>query len=241
MFILYLVSGLCLFMGIGIKYFKWDFLISGYNTMNKKDKEKVDVEGLCRLTGNFMILTSLLILISGIAQKSGYKIISLILLLTILPLTVIQIILSQKYDHNKDYGYKKFQTRFSICIILFITIFIGSLFLYGIRDPKTNVTNDKIIITGIYGSTIRREDIKEIKLVDEIPKIVSKTNGFDLGYILRGYFKLDDIGNSKIFIHENKSPYIIINTDEDSFIINFKDKHKTIKLYNQLNNLKEGD
>lgn len=54
---LYLAIAAVLFLiGALIKYKKVTWLISGYNTAPKKEKEKYDVEKLCRYTGNFIFV-----------------------------------------------------------------------------------------------------------------------------------------------------------------------------------------
>lgn len=234
MFIVYIVSGLFFFMGIGIKYFKWDFLIAGYNTMSKKQKENVDRDGLCSLTGNFLFLMGLVLLGAGMSEKMGYRFLTLILTLSIFPLTILVVILGQKYDHNKDIKSKKTETRIIAVVLIIITISMTTLFVYGSREPKIDIMPDRIVISGIYGTMIKKDKITEITLEDNIPKVLNKVNGFDLGYILRGIFKLEGLGTGSIYIRQKKAPYILIKTENKYFLINYKDSNKTIDLYNKL-------
>lgn len=234
MWILYLLVGLFVFAGIGIKYFKWYFLISGYNTMSKKQKENVDTEGLGKLMGNFMFLIAGLMLISGIAQQNGYRLLTLMFMLSIIPITIVLIILAQKYDHNIRTKSDKIVMRITITSMVVIGLLIFTMLIYGVREPKVEFTADRIIISGMYGSSINKEDINDISLEDTIPKVLRKTNGFDFGYILRGNFALAEVGRAKIYIHENKPPYIVIKTEKIYYVVNYKDANKTIELYNKL-------
>ena len=229
-----LVVGLLVFMGIGIKYFKWYFLISGYNTMSKVQKEKVDVEGLGNLMGNFLFLLAGITALGFILHYTGYKIMAFLAFLSYLPITIILLIIGQKYDHNEDTKSKKVEVKVALGITVVTFAIIVTSLIYGAREPEIIIQDHSITIKGIYGTTIKEENILEIKLEDTIPKILSKTNGFDLGYILRGNFKLDEIGSSSIYIHQNKPPYIIIKTKKGHYIINYKDPKRTIKLYNDL-------
>ena len=43
-------------LGYLIKYKKWSFLIAGYNTSSKEEKEKYDEDALCRAIGNLLFL-----------------------------------------------------------------------------------------------------------------------------------------------------------------------------------------
>ena len=234
MWILYSVAGLFIFMGIGIKYFRWYFLISGYNTMSKKQKENVDTEGLGKLMGNFSFVMAALILISGIAQRNGYRLVVLICMLSIVPLTIVLIILAQKYDHNSMTKSDKTEIKVFIGLIMVTGLLVSTMLIYGVREPKVEIGADKITISGMFSSSINKEDIREISLQDTIPKVLRKTNGFDFGYILRGNFTLEEIGVAKIYIHENKAPYIVIKTENKYYIINYKDSNKTMELYNKI-------
>lgn len=236
MVISYIISGLFIFMGVGIKYFKWDFLISGYNTMNKNQKQNVDIEGLRKAIGNFLFLMAGILLISSITDKMGYKSFSFITMILFLPLTIAFVAFVQKYDHNTNAKLSKFNIKAGLIILLIILIPMLSLLIYGSREPIVEVSSDRITIKGTYGVSIERDDIEEITLEGNIPKILQKTNGFDLGYILRGNFRLEGIGHSKIYIHENKSPYIVIKTDKRYYIINYRNSEKTEELYKRIMN-----
>lgn len=234
MLTMYIVGGLFTFMGIGIKYFKWSFLIAGYNTMSKKNKENVDIDKLCNLMGNFMMIMGVLIFGSGIAEEMGYRLLMFILVFSIFPLTIILIILAQKYDYNKDARSRKIQSRFILVVLIIPTIALSALFAYGSRELKVEIMEDRIVISGIYGTAVKKDQIREISLEENIPKILNKVNGFDLGYILRGIFKLEELGTGSVYLRNNKPPYILIKTENKYFLINYKDSSRTVELYNKL-------
>ena len=56
-------------LGCLIKYGKVAWLIAGYNTSSKEEKEKYDVEALCRGVGHFMFVLGGTLLI---AAAGGY-------------------------------------------------------------------------------------------------------------------------------------------------------------------------
>ncbi len=59
-------------LGIGIKYFKWSWLIAGYNTSSKEEKDKYDEDALCRYIGNLMFALAALMLLSGLGAYLHY-------------------------------------------------------------------------------------------------------------------------------------------------------------------------
>lgn len=50
MVFLFILAGTMLSLG------KWSFLIAGFNSMSKEEKENYDVLALCKFTGKFMFL-----------------------------------------------------------------------------------------------------------------------------------------------------------------------------------------
>jgi hypothetical protein len=56
-------------LGILIKYGKMYFLIAGYNTMNKEEKEKYDIEGVATVFRNVMLGMAFLIIAGYFVSK----------------------------------------------------------------------------------------------------------------------------------------------------------------------------
>ena len=69
-----------------------------------------------------------------------------------------------------------------------------------------------IEISEEYGMNIYKNNIKSIKLVSSYPKIISKSNGFTLGYIKKGIFKTNKNTEVKLLINSQKIPLIQIVT-----------------------------
>lgn len=60
-------------LGILIKYGKMYFLIAGYNTMSKEEREKIDIKGIATIFRNVMFGMALVIIIGYfIAKKLDY-------------------------------------------------------------------------------------------------------------------------------------------------------------------------
>lgn len=57
------IAILFIVLGILIKYGKMYFLIAGYNTMSKEEKEKYDIEGIASVFRNIMFGMAFIIII----------------------------------------------------------------------------------------------------------------------------------------------------------------------------------
>lgn len=67
MAVINLSCGILLFLiGLIIKKFKVSGLIAGYNTAPEEEKKKYNVEKMTRYVGNFIMLLSLILIVSGL-------------------------------------------------------------------------------------------------------------------------------------------------------------------------------
>ena len=57
------------------------------------------------------------------------------------------------------------------------------------RESDIEVSKERIENSGLYHFNIKIKDIDSITLVNELPKFVLRTNGFDVGIIKKGFLK----------------------------------------------------
>ena len=121
---------------------------------------------------------------------------------------------------------------YGICITLTV---IGLLCLYGYQSIKIDLKEDKFKISGIYGSSINYIDIEAIDTISKMPRIEMRTNGFALGKVCKGYFKLKDIGSASLFINFNVSPFVqLIQKNGNLTYFNLKDHQSTIEAFEKI-------
>jgi len=229
--ILNLIVGLFM-IGIGFLVKSSPDLIAGYNTMPKEEKKNIDIEGLSTFMRNGLITIGLSIIIGYYIFKwIGFTMIanSMILIVTLVGVTIL-LINAQKFDHNKTKNSK---------LIYFITgltfLFVIGLITYGFIPSKTIYGDDTIRFSGMYGFEISISDIENIELSDKLPTIKIRTNGFSFGNVKKGFFNLDKYGKSRLLIHSDLAPYLILSKNNgDKIIINFKDRIETEKTYDKI-------
>lgn len=232
--LLNLIVGLFM-IGIGFLVKSAPGLIGGYNTMSKDQKKNVDIEGLSTFMRNGLITIGLTIIIGYYLFKwIGFTLIanSMILIVTLVGVTIL-IINAQKFDHNKT---KK--TKLTYFILGLVFIFVIGLITYGFIPSKTIYGNDTIRFSGMYGFEISISEIDNVELSDTLPTIKIRTNGFSFGSVKKGFFNLDKFGKSRLLIHSDTAPYLILSKNNgDKIIINFKDTIETVKTYGKIKTL----
>ena len=113
-----------------------------------------------------------------------------------------------------------------------LTFVIGST-IYGIYPTKTVVDTQSIKFKGMYGLELRFNEIEKIEVIQQIPKILKRTNGFSFLNTKKGVFELEDLGTSRLLVHSNSSPYLLISKRKgEHIILNSNNRNETLELYN---------
>jgi hypothetical protein len=119
-------------------------------------------------------------------------------------------------------------------ILTFVVItFISGIIYLGYKPYELIVKENIVEITGMYGGKWKIEDIDQITLLDEMPEVILKENGFGLATISKGHFKVRNHGSSLLFIHR-QSPYILLEIDHKPIFINSENLNQTSDWYEQL-------
>ena len=109
-------------------------------------------------------------------------------------------------------------------------------FYVGFKPPAVTVTSESIAISnGLYRNNIQFNAIRTATLEIGLPRIGFRSNGFSAGDTLRGSFKLDDWGMTRLYINRDSPPFLVIRTTQDNYVVvNFKDPDQTRALYSEL-------
>lgn len=209
--------------------------------MTEEEQSHVDTEEM----GKFMAIS--LFIIAGLVAAGGLFLylnmdtIGIVSMMMVLPVTLVTVALSQRYDHNNDEDLQKKRSSLYLIIglgIFFTTIMVvvfGMLFT-GSRQNSYTINNGVLNISGMYGETINISDMVNVELKDSLPGNLNKSNGFNFNTVLKGHFR-SDMGNIVLYVDTSKSPFIYIYAGEDLTILNDISSDKTHELYNTLKTL----
>ncbi len=236
--IVFAIPILLILLGILIKYFKQYWLIAGYNTASQEEKEKINVEKLGNFIGNILFFLAAINLSGLLLKYFGYKLIGDLTWGLFIIAIIFMIIKGQSFYKDGKPAKRK-MNRITIIIVLSIMlpvlVFVFGLIGYGITASKVIIDGELIQIRGMYEASVLKEAVTSIELLDEIPKIEGKVNGFDFGHINKGVFKIKDWGNGRLYLQSNKGPYLLIRYNTEEFIlINYKNPDETIAVYKMI-------
>ena len=120
-----------------------------------------------------------------------------------------------------------------IGVISIMTIVLLLLFR---QKTRFEIFDDLIIISDFaYPANIPNYAIKSISMVEKLPKVTMRSNGYGGLKTWKGIFRI--IGGKRVLLYvedHNRGPLIKIETVRENVYINFKDREQTHQLYDEL-------
>lgn len=211
----FVMGMICVLLGIFLK--KYPQYMSGYDKDNPPSAEQ-----MTRLKYGFItagILTVMGILFSFIFFES-LPLMAAFLFTPIFLAAVYSVVLL------KPKGWKIIAS-FITAILVGVFVLIG----YSIQEPEVSVEGSSLKISGFYGETIPLDKIRAVSMMDSMPQIGFKTNGFGLGEVRKGYFKIAGMGTVKLILTTETKPLVRIDLDGNVLIFNTDDSTKTKRIY----------
>lgn len=126
-------------------------------------------------------------------------------------------------------------------ILGIVMIFAGIVvMLVSISRPnRIEICDGSLVISGSYPMTVTPDGIKTAELLDSLPKITIRTNGFALGNSMTGHFRMKGIGACRLYLKMNRPPFVHVVTSGGKHIFfNTEDPTRTRELFEALNQSK---
>lgn len=234
--ILIIVMGWALVIYGGLTYLivkkKEYSLISGFLNRPKDEQEFLKENGYIEALGKVFKITFYLFvatfLLALLPIPYGFEIGIAIFLIVLMG----GIIWVQKFEVPKKR--KKMYWISSVIAIVTIGI-VGGLTIAGFTDNEITVNQKGLEISGMYGIEWPIEEIQSVELLDALPKVITKSNGFAAGNQLKGRFRLEDpYGSGLLFVKGQTGPFLYVATDSDFLILNRDDTQDVHRLYESL-------
>ncbi|MCP1156744.1 DUF3784 domain-containing protein [Bacillus infantis] len=219
-------------LGWAIRYKKNYWLISGFAGRPAAEQEELIQNKMPQKTGGLLLATAIGMLILLPLAFTGFTYAMEVQIgFMLLFLLGGSIYLSKFEIPRKRKRMYWFTSILSFAVIGFI---IGLTYL-GYQKPDLSITEETFEITGMYGDEWPLESITKIELLEEMPEVTWKENGFGLSTLAKGRFTVEGYGSSLLFIHK-KAPYIYIEMGKKHIFINGENEEQTLNWHEQLAN-----
>lgn len=206
-------------------------LISGFSNRPKEEQEELIKNGFPQALGKLLQTTFVLLLLSFILYflpiPYGFEI--------GMGIFIVVLLVGSIYIHKYEVEKKKRRGYWLAGFFAVLLVGIGILFFYSLKDETITINDSQIKISGIYGVEWTLSEIEQVQLLDELPKVDFKSNGFAAFDRLKGSFHLEaPYGEGKLFIYKNYPPYLYLEGKNQYIILNRKNSQETETLYQQL-------
>ena len=122
----------------------------------------------------------------------------------------------------------------AIAGVLAIAVAFGAIYV-TLQPPTAIVGFDSFFVgNGMYRDTIPYSSMQTVTLERTLPHIGMKTNGSGVGNVMRGNYRVDGWGASRLFINRNVPPFVVIQTASTHVVVNFEEPAQTERLFSEL-------
>lgn len=234
-FVVLLLAGI----GCALKYGKAYWLISGYNTMPDEKKKNVDAEGLGRFMGNCLFCLAALFAVVTALFMLGLMGWALAALALLVPGIIYMVARAQHFDGNARRGGRMTaQTKITIAMLVVVlggvAVGVTVLIKSSAKPAEFVVANGALEIKCVFGESVQLNEITGLELVEERPKISSRTFGSAVGETLRGSFAMEDGTGAKVFVENAQPPFIHFSVGDTAYYMNCNTVDATRKVYEEL-------
>jgi len=138
-------------------------------------------------------------------------------------------------EFPRDAGWPNRVRKIFIGLSVVIAAWVAWNFYAYTKPPSIELSNFTFRVgAGLHGADLALADVENVTLVDNLPRILRRTNGFSSGGLLRGNFLLEGWGGGKLFINRNSPPYLVVRTRDTFVVVNFQAAARTHELYRQI-------
>jgi hypothetical protein len=112
---------------------------------------------------------------------------------------------------------------------------VGWIFWSQIQPPGVSVSAGGFEVdTPFYGQSFPAGDVTSISLETRLPRVLARTNGFAGAGTLRGHFRVEGLGQGRLYVDQGFAPYVLVRLREGFVILNFREPPRTVALYEEM-------
>lgn len=207
------------------------WLISGFSTRPKEEQEELIANGFPQRTGKLMIATAVGMVLLMPLYWTSFAYTFEVQFGFMLVFLMGGLIYLSKYEVPK-----KRKRSYIISTSLFVVVIgaLGVLEYIAYQDYELIARGQSFEITGVYGDEWPYQEVTKVELLDEMPEVTFKQDGFGMSTIAKGRFKVKDYGSSLLFIRKETSPILYIEMGKKKIFINAKTPEQTTEWFEEL-------
>ena len=187
-------------------------LLSGFNTLSKEKQAQVDLKGLLQTMrdyhfkiGGGSTLVALILYFLNWKDAAMFTV-------TFGPILGYFYLIPkmQEFYGEAATGIQS-QAKIGVVILAVVVLGVGGMLVYGYQDNQLEISSEELIFSGMYGLEIQKGAVAELRILDRLPKITKRTNGFATQHMLKGKFRTADGKKVHLILNARQGPFLEIN------------------------------
>lgn len=239
MWMLVFVAIIVIALGFAVDRLGWHNLISGYNTMSKEKRDRVDIKKVARLVAWMCYGIGATFILIALIEGFELDIPLAPFLIVMIIFTVAILWRMQKYDGNiydesgrlRPGGKKRLIPIVIVSVVLLVGV--PALLFWFSQPTDVTVTDSTIVIEGIYGREIPFDELEAVTWTT-LPDIETRTNGAATSSRLTGHFRTEAGEEVLLFIDRDVEPVIRLDWSEEPIYLNQSSEEATRQLYEDI-------
>lgn len=112
---------------------------------------------------------------------------------------------------------------------------LGGLLAAQHRAPTVTVDASALTIeSALYDARVPLSEVRDVALVEQLPRVLARTNGYATGETLRGWFRVEGLGEGRLYVEAEHPPFVVVKHAQGFVIVGFADAARTRQLHDQL-------
>jgi len=125
--------------------------------------------------------------------------------------------------------------RWPLVLTIGILGAVGAMIWLETRPPRVELKGDVLEVRGlVYGATVARAEVVKATLEPTLPRVLVRTNGFEAAGSLRGRFRVERLGEGRLFLERGHPPYLLLLLRDGFLVLGFRDAETTRALHDAL-------
>ena len=218
---LYAILGLSIvFFCIGLLVTKNNAadVLTTYSHLSRQEKNQLDLSEEARVFRRFHFFLGISLAVVGTVLHLLCGESASLLFLIFYPLTGFVWYIGRSAFIKRGKGSYGYSTGLIVLVAAFLLVLM--ILRAGYKENAIRYESGQLEITGAYGERIHATDIAYFQIVDSLPDIRLRTNGFSTGRINKGFFRTKKGETVKLLIDTRQGPYLLIkrNSGEELYI-----------------------
>lgn len=201
-----MTAGLFVSIGFLVTERNARYLLAGYNTMRPEEREAFDIRAYLPVFRRFHLFLGISTFVFGflLVRLAGENAGGIFL-------GVYPVLAYLVFAWRSNKGMPGIPAKYASVTKIFlmmVLVFVVSVLVTGMKEDALQCLPESLQVEGLYGESVRWQDLRDVRLTDRLPDISYRSNGFALGSVRKGFFRTEEGETIKLVVQGAEGGYL---------------------------------